>query len=115
MLERGQAAVLVTDADGRLLGIFTERDVLNRVVGRGLDAGATALRLVMPPRPEALTARDRVADPIHCMSVAGYRTIPLVDAAQRPIGIVTVSDVIRWLAGLFPEAGVDLPPGGAGA
>jgi len=113
MLARRQAAVLVTDAGGRLVGIFTERDVLNRVVGRGLDAGATALRVVMTPRPEALTARDRVAYAIHCMSVAGYRTIPLVDAAERPIGIVTVSDVIRWLASLFPEAVLNLPPGDA--
>jgi len=105
--------VLVTDAGGRLVGIFTERDVLNRVVGRGLDADTTALRVVMTPRPEALTARDRVAYAIHCMSVAGYRTIPLVDAAERPIGIVTVSDVIRWLASLFPEAVLNLPPGDA--
>ncbi|MBI4268789.1 MAG: CBS domain-containing protein [Candidatus Rokubacteria bacterium] len=111
MLGRRQAAVLVTDGQGRLAGIFTERDVLNRVVGRGLDAGTTAVRDVMTPRPEALTARDRVAYAIHCMSVAGYRTIPLVDAAQRPVGIVTVNDVIRWLASLFPEAVLNLPPG----
>ena len=46
------------------------------------------------------------------MSVAGYRTVPLVDAAGIPLGVVTVSDVIRWLAGLFPEAVLNLPPGG---
>jgi hypothetical protein len=34
-----------------------------------------------------------------------------VDTAQRPVGVVTVSDVIRWLAGLFPEAVLNLPPG----
>jgi CBS domain-containing protein len=45
------------------------------------------------------------------MSVAGYRTVPLVDAERRPLGVVTVSDVIRWLAGLFPEAILNLPPG----
>jgi CBS domain-containing protein len=45
------------------------------------------------------------------MSVAGYRTIPLVDAEGRPIGVVTVSDVVRWLAGLFPEAVLNLRPG----
>jgi CBS domain-containing protein len=47
------------------------------------------------------------------MSVAGYRTVPLVDVAGRPLGVVTVSDVIRWLAGLFPEAVLNLPPGDA--
>ena len=45
------------------------------------------------------------------MSVAGYRTIPLVDEAHRPIGIVTVHDFIKWLAHLFPEAVLNLRPG----
>jgi CBS domain-containing protein len=63
--------------------------------------------------PEALRPGDRVAYAVHSMSVAGYRTVPLVDVAGRPLGVVTVSDVIRWLAGLFPEAVLNLPPGDA--
>ena len=113
MLARRQAGVLVTDEAGRLAGIFTERDVLTRVVGKDLDAHRTSLATVMTRNPEALTARDRVAYAVHCMSVAGYRTIPLVDPENRPIGIVTVSDVVRWLANLFPEAVLNLRPGDA--
>jgi CBS domain-containing protein len=113
MLAHRQAGVLVTDAHGRLAGIFTERDVLTRVVGRDLDARQTPLSEVMTRDPEALTASDRVAYAIHCMSVAGYRTIPLVDGEGRPIGVVTVSDVVRWLASLFPEAVLNLRPGDA--
>ncbi len=45
------------------------------------------------------------------MGVAGYRTVPLVGAERRPIGVGTVSDVIRWLGNLFPEAVLNLPPG----
>jgi len=113
MLARRQAGVLVTDGAGRLTGIFTERDVLTRVVGKDLDARRTPLAAVMTGNPEALTARDRVAYAVHCMSVAGYRTIPLVDPEGRPIGIVTVSDIVRWLANLFPEAVLNLRPGDA--
>jgi CBS domain-containing protein len=111
MLERRQACVLVVDDEGRLTGILTERDVLMRVAGAGRDPRTTALREVMTPNPDALTARDRVAYAVHCMSVAGYRTVPLVDAERRPTGVATVSDVIRWLAQLFPEAVLNLPPG----
>lgn len=111
MLERRQAGVLVVDAGGRLAGIFTERDVLTRVAGRRRDFRHTPLGEVMTRNPEALSTRDRVAYAIHCMSVAGYRTVPLVDAERRPIGVVTVNDVIRWLATLFPEAILNLPPG----
>jgi CBS domain-containing protein len=111
MLTRRQAGVLVVDVDGHLTGIFTERDVLTRVVGQGREPRDTALGAVMTREPEALGPGDRVAYAVHSMSVAGYRTVPLVDADRRPVGVVTVSDVIRWLAGLFPEAVLNLPPG----
>jgi CBS domain-containing protein len=111
MLERRHAGVLLVDSDGRLSGIFTERDVLTRVAGAGRDATRTLLHDVMTPNPEALSAADRIAYAVHSMSVAGYRTVPLVDADRRPVGVVTVSDVIRWLAHLYPEAVLNLPPG----
>jgi CBS domain-containing protein len=111
MMAGRQAGVLVVDGAGRLAGIFTERDVLTRVVGKGRDARSTRLADVMTASPEALTSRHRVAYAIHCMSVAGYRTVPLVDDERRPVGIVTATDVIRWLASLFPEAILNLPPG----
>ena len=110
MLERRQACVLVVDDERRLIGILTERDVLMRVAGAGRDPRRTTLREVMTRDPQALTARDRIAYAVHCMSVAGYRTVPLVDGERRPIGVVTVSDVIRWLSQLFPEAVLNLPP-----
>ena len=112
MVQARQAAVLIVDAKGRLTGIFTERDLLTRVIGRGLDPKGAALSAVMTPNPEVLSLSDRVAYAVHCMSVAGYRTVPLLDADRRPVGIVTVSDVIRWLATLFPTTVLNLPPGG---
>jgi CBS domain-containing protein len=113
MLERRHAGVLVVDDASRLTGIFTERDVLTRVAGVARDAARTALHDVMTPNPEALSVTDRIAYAVHSMSVAGYRTVPLVDAERRPVGVVTVSDVIRWLAHLYPEAVLNLPPGDA--
>ncbi|PYM09256.1 MAG: hypothetical protein DMD82_00785 [Candidatus Rokuibacteriota bacterium] len=61
--------------------------------------------------PEALSPRDRVAYALNRMSVAGYRTIPLIDADKRPIGVATVTDFIRWLVDLFPEAVLNIRPG----
>ena len=113
MMEGRRAAVLIVDDQGRLAGIFTERDVLTRVVACGLDPAATRLGQVMTPRPEALSANARVAYAVNQMSVAGYRTIPLVDAAQRPVGVVTVNHLIHWMADLFPEAVLNLRPGDA--
>ncbi len=111
MLPARQPGVLVIGADGRLIGIFTERDLLTRVVGRELDPRTTPLGAVMTRTPEALNPRDRVCYAVNRMSVAGYRTIPLVDEANRPVGIVTVHDFIKWLAHLFPEAVLNMRPG----
>jgi CBS domain-containing protein len=113
MLAARQPGVLVIDGAGRLAGIFTERDLLTRVVGQGRDPAATPLNKVMTPDPEALSPRDRVCYAVNRMSVAGYRTIPLIDDERRPIGIVTVHDFIKWLAHLFPEAVLNLRPGDA--
>jgi CBS domain-containing protein len=111
MMAMRRAAVLVVDADGRLAGIFTERDVLTRVVARGLAPREAQVADVMTRDPEALSVGDRVAYAVNRMRVAGYRTIPLVDAARRPVGVVTVSHFISWMADLFPEAVLNLRPG----
>jgi CBS domain-containing protein len=113
MMAMRRAAVLVVDGSGRLVGIFTERDVLTRVVGRGLNPGATQVRQVMTRDPDALAVTDRVAYAVNRMSVAGYRTIPLVDDDRRPVGVVTATHVIKWMADLFPEAVLNLRPGDA--
>ena len=111
MVGQHRAAVVVVDAEGRLTGIFTERDVLIRVLGEGRDPATTRLGAVMTPRPEALTAGDRICFAVNRMSTAGFRTIPLVDPEGRPIGIITVNDVVKWLAEVFPEAVLNLRPG----
>lgn len=111
MLANRRAAVVIVDADGRLIGIFTERDVLTRVVGQGRDVHKTTLAEVMTREPEALSPQDRICYAVNRMNNAGYRTVPLVDAQHHPIGIVTVSDVVRWLAEIFPEAVLNLRPG----
>ena len=111
MLASRRAAVVIVDGDGRLIGIFTERDVLTRVVGQSRDVQGTMLAEVMTRDPEALSPRDRICFAVNRMNNAGYRTVPLVDAERRPIGIVTVSDVVKWLAEIFPEAVLNLRPG----
>jgi CBS domain-containing protein len=113
MMTLRRAAVLVVDGQGRLAGIFTERDVLTRVVAAGLSPGATLVGAVMTRDPDSLSVSDRVAHAVNQMSVAGYRTIPLVDSNRRPVGVVTVSHIIKWMADLFPEAVLNLRPGDA--
>jgi len=111
MVDNRRAGVVIVDARGRLIGIFTERDLLTRVVRQGRDMAHTRLAEVMTTDPEALSPDDRICFAINRMHNAGYRTVPLVDTEHRPIGIVTVNDVVAWLARVFPEAILNLRPG----
>ena len=111
MVANRRSAVVVVDPEGRLIGIFNERDALTRVMSPRRDPARTRLGEVMTPDPEALSADDRICYAVNRMHNMGYRTVPLVDAERRPIGIVTVNDVVNWLAALFPEAIQNLRPG----
>jgi CBS domain-containing protein len=111
MADKRRAGVVIVDSGGRLIGIFTERDLLTRVVRQRRDLEHTRLADVMTADPEALGLDDRICFAVNRMHAAGYRTVPLVDAEHRPIGIVTVNDVVGWLARIFPEAILNLRPG----
>jgi CBS domain-containing protein len=112
MAEKRRAAVVIVDAAGRLAGIFTERDLLRRVAVPGRDPRHTRLAEVMTSKPEALSPDDLICVAINRLHHAGFRTIPLVDDDGLPLGIMTVNDIVQWLAELFPEAIVNLPPQG---
>ena len=111
MVQSRRAAVVIVDEHDKLIGIFTERDVLTRVMGAGRVARDTLLREVMTAEPETLRPDDRICYAINRMHAGGFRSLPLVDDAHRPIGIITVNDVVRWLAEIFPEAVLNLRPG----
>lgn len=103
-------AVLVVDADGRLSGIFTERDVIRRVLPRREDLGTMPLSRFMTPHPDAVRTHDMVAYAMHYMHIGGYRHVPVVDDDHRPVTVVSVKDVVSYLADFFPEEVCNLPP-----
>ena len=91
MTERHIGAVLVA-VDGRLQGIFTERDVLARVVAAGLDPDDTALGEVMTPNPDTVAPNDTALDALRRMSECGYRHLPVLNGEQM-VGIVSIRDL----------------------
>ena len=91
MAERHIGAVLVA-VDGRLQGIFTERDLLARVVAAGLDPNDTALGGVMTPNPDTVAPNDSALEALRRMSERGYRHLPVVDG-ERMVGIVSIRDL----------------------
>jgi len=89
--------VMVTDENDRLIGIFTERDVLMRVAGVVDDLTTATVGSVMTPDPVAVGSDLPIAHALHLMSVYGFRHLPLVDDDRRPTGIISFRDVVRHL------------------
>jgi len=109
MREHNIGCVLVEEG-GRLVGIFTERDVLTRVAGTDLDLDATPLAALMTRAPQSLSAGDLLVYALNEMSIGGFRHIPLVDEAGRPIGVVAMRDVVDYIVELFRNDVLNLPP-----
>ena len=101
---------LMVVVDDKLVGIFTERDVLTKVAAKGRLGEQIAIRDVMTADPSTLTADHMIAYALNFMWVGGFRHVPIVDEADRPLGLVGVRDVLRYLAGYFPEEVKNLPP-----
>ncbi len=90
MRERHVGAVLVT-TDGHLDGIFTERDMVNRVVADGRDPDQTTLADVMTANPDTIAPTTTAIEALRRMSDGGYRHLPIVERG-RVVGIVSRRD-----------------------
>ena len=107
MKEQQRGAVLIC-REGKLVGIFTERDAL------ALMADAVDLDLpierVMTPDPVALSEQDTLGAAITKMAHGGYRRLPIVDAEGRPVGFLKVGSILHFLVDHFPSTVYNLPP-----
>lgn len=105
--ERNSGSCLIC-RDGELVGIFTERDALRLMSGRArLDV---PVETVMTRDPKVLAVGDTIGTAIRRMTEGGYRRLPIVDGRGRPVGLVRVSHLVRYLVEHFPSAVYNLPP-----
>ena len=105
-------SVFVTDRDGRLLGVLTERDIFGRLVGTDvaeidLDQPVESL---MTTKPHHLHLEETVHDAIGLMQTGRYRNVPLLDDEDHLVGVVRPQEILKYLAEAFPEELLNLPP-----
>jgi CBS domain-containing protein len=105
---RRGCALLVRD--GKLEGIFTERDVLMKVAAHQIDLDQTPVSAYMTADPVALPADSVVAFALNKMILEGFRHIPLVDGEGRPVGVVSMRDIVEYLSDFYRRDILNLPP-----
>ena len=93
MTSHGVGAVVVSDF-GRMIGIFTERDLMRAVAGR-VHSSEARIREWMTPDPVTMTEDASVEEAGEMMIERGFRHIPVV-SGERAVGIVSIRDVAEW-------------------
>ena len=108
MIERGVGAVLLV-RDGRAVGIFSERDVMRRVVMSGVALERPVIE-VSTRNPETLGLDDGIAFALNRMVVGGFRHIPIVDQAGAPLAVLSQREIVAFIVSLLPARVLNLPP-----
>jgi CBS domain-containing protein len=111
-----RGCVVITEdgtAASRLIGIFTERDVLLRIVDRGKNPAVLPLEAVMTADPEVLNVKGTIAHALNKMSVGGFRHVPVVDEEHRPVFVISVRDIVEFLVEAFPREVLTLSSDGS--
>jgi CBS domain-containing protein len=102
-------SVFVTDAEGHLRGVLTERDIFARLVGPDADLDRP-VETLMVDRPMTLHLDEPIRKAVDLMQTGRYRNVPLVDDDATLVGVVRPVDILKYLAEAFPEELLNLPP-----
>jgi CBS domain-containing protein len=102
MLGPGVGSLLVVDDAGKLVGIFSERDLLTKVAGLPDSYADLLVRQFMTPNPETVAPDDTLAFALHKMDVGGYRHLPVVQEG-KPVAVISVRDMVRHITRLCKE------------
>ncbi|MBM4088340.1 MAG: CBS domain-containing protein [Planctomycetes bacterium] len=96
LAERSIGCVLIVQ-DNTLLGIFSERDVVMKLDACAADWRTRPVSEFMTKAVQSLDADATVAFAVHRMNVGNYRHVPITDSEGRPVAIISIRDILRYL------------------
>jgi len=94
MLENKIGSVLIIE-DEKLVGIFSECDVVNRIGVEFDSLRKQPISDFMTPLPGTLEAGNKIIFAVHKMAFGGYRHVPIVEG-DRPVGVISIRDILRY-------------------
>lgn len=108
-MQAGRGETILVCDGRRLVGIVTERDVLNRVIGQATD-GSRPVDDFMTREPDTLSADASLLEAMTMMDKGGYRNLPLIDDQGALSGLLRQQDLLEYVAEAFPQEILNLPP-----
>ena len=108
-MQEGSRSCVLAVQDGKLEGIFTERDVLTKCMEDGFDWEQPLSAAVMTRDPRTIASNRTIGEAIMLMQQHHYRTLPVMTNGSV-VGLVRLGDLLRHLAEEYPEDVLNLPP-----
>jgi predicted transcriptional regulator len=108
VMKQDEGGCAIVCEQRRVVGIFTERDVLTKIIGEPVDMNEPVSKW-MSPIVATLSPDATIGDAVAMMTDKSYRNIPLVKDG-RLAGSISVFDVISYLAESYPKETMNLPP-----
>ncbi len=108
-MQKERAGYMVIAEAGKPVGIFTETDVIRKVLEQDVDWNRP-VKEFMTPSPVVLRPEDTVGEAIDVMGSHRFYHIPLVDEGGNLVNVISVRTLIRFLAEFYPAEVLNLPP-----
>ena len=109
-IQKEHVGCILLENDNKLSGIFTERDIVQKIVGNRHDLEKEYVIDFMTIRPDVLHQYDAIGFALNKMIEGGYRHIPIINESGEPIGVISMQDIINHLGDYFYEDIKNLPP-----
>lgn len=109
LMQDQRAGYIVIADGGKPVGIFTETDVVRKVMGQDVD-WSKPVRDFMTPTPVCLSPQATVGEAIDLMGTKRFYHIPLIDEKGNLVNVISVRTLIRFLAEFYPAEVLNLPP-----
>jgi len=109
LMRQQQVGCVLVCEDERLVGIFTERDLLRRVLAEKRCLDMPVLDF-MTPNPVIVQSKQTIGAAVRLMEEGGYRHLPVMNEAGCPVGVLSVKRIVHYLVEHFPSTVYNLPP-----
>jgi CBS domain-containing protein len=109
LMRQEEVGCVLVCVEDRVVGIFTERDLLRRVLGPGQPLTLPVAEC-MTPAPVVVRPKEPIGAAVRRMEEGGYRHLPVVDEVGRPVGVLSVKRIVHYLVEHFPGTVYNLPP-----
>ncbi|NMC64128.1 MAG: CBS domain-containing protein [SAR324 cluster bacterium] len=103
MRERHIGCVLLVNSEGKLTGMFSERDLMERIICSDLDRNEIIISDYMTKNPVTINFTVSLAYGLSLMAMGGFRHLPVVDNEGVPLGVVSVKDIVNYITGTFMD------------